>query len=145
MRSLWLRRLALGVLGVVLLLVALAAWFVATFDADRYKGLAVEWMKREHDRTLAIDGPLELSLFPRLQLKLSKVRLSEQGRRDEFASVDEAALAVRLLPLLARQLVVDRVSARGVQVVYTRDAAGRRNVDDFLGSGEQPFDSVLWA
>ena len=137
MRSLWLRRLALGVLGVVLLLVALAAWFVATFDADRYKGLAVEWMKREHDRTLAIDGPLELSLFPRLQLKLSKVRLSEQGRRDEFASVDEAALAVRLLPLLARQLVVDRVSARGVQMVYTRDAAGRRNVDDFLGSGEQ--------
>ncbi|MGE5117502.1 MAG: AsmA family protein [Betaproteobacteria bacterium] len=142
MRSLWLRRLALGLLGVVLLLAALAGWFVATFDADRYKGLAVEWMKREHDRTLAIDGPLELSLFPRLQVRLSKVRLSEQGRPDEFASVDEAALAVQLLPLLARQLVVDRVSARGVRVVYARDARGRRNVDDLLGGGAKTHDKA---
>ena len=131
----WLRRIAI-VLGVLLLLLAVAAAaLVATFDANRYKGLAIDWMKTERQRTLAIDGPIELSLFPRLAIEVSKVRLSEHGRTDEFLAVDEAALAVAVLPLLRKQVVVDRISARGVRAVYTRDAKGVRNIDDLAGAG----------
>lgn len=136
MKRLWLRRLALGSIGLLILVAALLAWFVASFDADRYKGLAVAWMKREHDRTLAIEGPVKLSVLPRIELRLSGLRLSEQGRPEEFASIREAALAVELLPLLSRRLVVDRVSAKGVHANYTRDAKGRSNIDDLLGRGE---------
>ena len=115
MNRLWIRRLAIG-LGTVLLLVVIAATvLIATFDANRYKGLAIDWMKTERQRTLAIDGPIELSVFPRLAIKVSKVRLSERGRADEFLAIDEAALAVQTLPLLRKQVVVDRVSARGVR------------------------------
>ena len=135
MNRLWIRRLAIG-LGTVLLLVVIAATvLIATFDANRYKGLAIDWMKTERQRTLAIDGPIELSVFPRLAIKVSKVRLSERGRADEFLAIDEAALAVQTLPLLRKQVVVDRVSARGVRAVYQRDAKGARNIDDLVGSG----------
>src|SRR5882672_12906431 len=96
--------IALGVL--VLLVVVAASVLIATFDANRYKGLAIDWMKTERQRTLAIDGPIELSVFPRLAIKVSKVRLSERGRPDEFLSIDEAALAVQTLPLLRKQAVV---------------------------------------
>lgn len=115
MKSLWFRRIAVALGALVLLFIAAAAVLIATFDANRCKQLAIDWMKSEHQRTLAIGGPIELSFFPQLAVKVSKVRLSERGRDDEFASVDQAALAVRVLPLLRKQLVIGRVSARGVR------------------------------
>lgn len=130
----WIRRSAIAV-GVLLLVLAIgAAALIATFDANRYKSLAIDWMKTERQRVLVLDGPVELSVFPRLAVKLSKVRLSEHGRSDEFMAVDEAALAVQLLPLLRQQLVIDRVSARGVRATYLRDAQGLRNIDDLFTS-----------
>lgn len=121
MSSPWFRRIALALGALVLLLAIALAVLLATFDANRFKTLAIDWMKTERQRTLVIDGPVELSVFPRIALKVSKLRLSERGRSDEFAAVDEAALAVAALPLLRKQVVVDRVSARGVRALYSRD------------------------
>lgn len=135
MNSPWIRRIAWAVGGLVLLLVIAVAVLIATFDANRYKALAIDWMKTERQRTLVIDGPIELSVFPRVAVKVSKVRLSERGRSDEFAAIEEASLAVQTWPLLRKQLVVDRVSARGVRAVYSRDAQGVRNIDDLAGTG----------
>src|SRR6185369_15727115 len=94
--SVWIRRLAIAAGALVLLLVAAAVVLLATFDANRYKALAIDWMKTEHQRTLEIDGPIKLSFFPRLSVQVSKVRLSERGRSDEFAAIGEAALAVQV-------------------------------------------------
>ena len=133
----WSKRVAIG-LGAILVVLAVAvAAFVVTFDANQYKSLAIDWMHKERQRTLAIDGPIDLSVFPRLAVKVSKVRLSERVRSDEFASIDEAALSLQWLPLLRRQFVVDSVSARGVRAVVTRDAQGQRNIDDLLNSPGQ--------
>lgn len=130
----WIRRMALAAGLLLLLLVIAAVVLVASFDAGRFKALAIDWMKTERQRTLAIDGPIELSVFPRLAVKVSKLRLSERGRAEEFAAVDEASLAVETLPLLRRQLVVERVSARGVRLLYSRNAQGQRNIDDLAGA-----------
>ena len=130
--TVWIRRLAIAVGALVLLLVVAAAVLLATFDAGRYKGLAIQWMKAEHQRTLEIDGPVKLSFFPRLSVRVSKVRLSERGRNDQFAAIGEAAFAVRVLPLLRKELVIDRVSARDVDANFVRDARGRSNIDDLV-------------
>jgi AsmA protein len=130
--SVWIRRLAVAVGAILLLLVVAGAVLMATFDANRYKALAIEWMKAEHQRTLEIEGPIKLSFFPRLAVQVSKVRLSERGRNDEFASIGEAALAVRVLPLLRKQLVIGRVSASEVHANFLRDAQGKRNIDDLV-------------
>lgn len=135
MNPLWIRRIAVAIGVVLLLLVIAVAALIASFDANRFKTLAIDWMKTERQRTLVIDGPIELSVFPRLAVKVSKLRLSEHGRGDEFASIDEASLAVATWPLLRKQLVVDRVSARGVRALYSRDAKGVRNIDDLAGTG----------
>ncbi|MCW5658536.1 MAG: AsmA family protein [Burkholderiaceae bacterium] len=138
MSSPWIRRIAIA-LGTLMLLLAIgAAVLIATFDANRFKGLAIDYMKNERQRTLVIDGPIELSVFPRLAVKVSKVKLSEHKRPDEFLSVGEAALAVQTWPLLRKQLVVDRVSARGVRALYTRDAQGKSNIDDLTAGSSAP-------
>ncbi len=78
--SKWMKRTAV-VVGAVAALAAFGAGvFVATFDANQYKSVAIDWMKTERQRTLAIDGPVDLSVFPRLAVKVSKLRLSERGR-----------------------------------------------------------------
>src|SRR5437762_4418242 len=43
--AVWLRRGAIALGGLLIIVVAVATWFVATFDANRYKGVAIDWMK----------------------------------------------------------------------------------------------------
>lgn len=134
----WFKRIALALGALVLLLAVAAAVFVASFDVNRYKPVAIEWMKTERARTLAIDGPIELSVFPRLAVKVTQLRLSERGRAEPFAAIDEASLSLALWPLLRKELVVDHVRARGVRAALTRDAKGVRNIDDLLGGPPSP-------
>lgn len=132
--SIWIRRIALGVLGLLLVLAAVLTWLVMGFDANRYKSVAIEWMQTHHHRTLAINGPIGLSLFPRLEITLADVSLSEAHRPDEFAAIEHAELAVDVLPLLNRELVIGRIAARGVRAAYLRNADGMRNIDDLLNA-----------
>lgn len=136
----WLRRVLIAVAVLVVLLIAAAAWLVSSFDANRTKGLLIDWMRDHKQRTLAIAGPIKLSVFPRLELSLAGVTLSEHAKPDEFLAIDTASLAVQVMPLLSKQIAIDRVAADGVRVVYTRDAQGRRNIDDLLAPAtpEQP-------
>lgn len=131
----WLRRSLIALAVLLGLAVAAAAWLVASFDPNRYKGLLIDWMREHKSRTLAIDGPISLSVFPRLEVSLRDVRLSEHKKPAEFASLKEAALSIQLWPLLtSRQLAVGRVAASGVRVAYVRDAQGRSSIDDLLGA-----------
>ena len=136
--SIWIRRIALGLLGLLLVLAAVVTWLVMGFDANRYKGVAIDWMQTHHHRTLAINGPIGLSLFPRLEITLADVSLSEANKPDEFAAIEHAELAVDVLPLLNRELVIGRVAARGVRAVYLRNAEGVRNIDDLLNAKTPP-------
>jgi AsmA protein len=133
----WIRRVLIGLVGLIVLVVIAAAVFVASFDANKYKGVAIDWMKTHKQRTLVIDGPIELSMFPRLAMKVSKVTLSEAAKADNFAAIDSAGLAVDVLPLLRGEVVVGRVEAKGVRVTYLRDAKGKSNIDDLL-TPEEP-------
>lgn len=137
----WLRRSLIALAVLLGLAVAAAAYLVASFDPNRYKGLLIDWMREHKARTLAIDGPIGLSVFPRLEVTLRDVKLSEHQRPDEFAALQEATLAVQVMPLLKQQLAVDRVSARGVRVHYRRDADGRRNIDDLLSPATDAKDA----
>ena len=130
--TVWIRRGLWGLLGLVVVLAALATWLVLSFDPNRFKGDVIDWMKTHRHRTLVIDGPIELSVFPRLAVKLSRLSLSEARKPDPFASLAEAGLAVDLLPLLRGELVVGRIAAKGVVVTYLRDAQGKSNIDDLV-------------
>lgn len=137
MKRSWLARLAIGLAVVLFVAVAAGIWFVATFDANRYRQVASDWVQREYNRTLAIDGPIELSFIPRLQVRLSGLRLSERARpQATFATLKEAALSAQLLPLLRKQVLIDSVAARGLDVALTRNAKGESNFDDLIAPAE---------
>ena len=129
--------------ALVLLLLAGAVWLVISFDGERVKRVAIDWMQTRHGRELAFDGPLTLQMWPQPAVAVHGMRLSEPGPlRQPFARIEHAAFTLRLEPLLRRQEIeVEQVSARGVQLIYRRDAEGRRNIDDLLDGaarGEAP-------
>lgn len=119
------------------LLAAVAAYLVATFDPNRYKPLLVERVQRDHQRTLSIPGPIALTLFPRLGVKLGAVTLSERQSTDEFASLQSAQVSLAVWPLLRREVVVDRVAVTGLRAKVTRFKDGRLSTDD-LTTRETP-------
>jgi AsmA protein len=130
----WFKRTALVLVALLLLAGAGLVFLAASFDANRYKPMAVDWMKTSRNRTLVIGGPIQLSVFPRIGLKVSELSLSEPGRPDLFAEVRALDLALDVLPLLHGEIVVDKVSAQGVRLRYLREASGVRNLDDLLDS-----------
>lgn len=134
----WLRRLAWGVGVLVLLAVAVLGYLLATFDPNRYKDVLIDKVRTDYQRTLVLQGPISLGLWPSLHVKLSQVRLSEHQREQAFASAERLELSVQALPLLQRQLRVNRVQAHGVSLRYVRDAQGRSNIDDLLKPDDEP-------
>ncbi len=137
--SVWIKRLLVALAALLLIAGIAIAWFASRFDANQYKGVAIDWMKTHRNRVLAIDGPVELSVWPRLALKVSRLSLSDVGGAPTFVSIDDAAFAVAVWPLLRGEVTVGRIDARGVRLVLERDAKGRRNIDDLLApSGATP-------
>lgn len=128
----WLKRVLIGL--VVAFLVALVgiAIFLLTFDPNAYKNKLQEIVYARYERTLTIDGNIELSLFPRIGLSVQDVSLSDRGNSDIFASMESARLAVAIWPLMFNRLVVDHVAVTGLQAWLVRDAGGDYNFGDLL-------------
>ena len=134
----WLRRLAWGVGILVVAAAAVLAYLLTTFDPNRYKDVLIDKVSTDYQRTLVLQGPITLGVWPSLHVKLSQVRLSEHQSQESFASAEGLELSVQAGPLLHKQLRVNRVEAHGVSLRYTRDAQGRSNIDDLLKKPSEP-------
>lgn len=127
-----LKRLLITLGIAIAVLVAAVVVAVATFDANKYKPQLVDLVKERTHRTLTIDGDIGLTIFPSLGVSVGKMQLTEQRSETVFARVDEARVAVAILPLLARHVVVDRVVLSGLDVTLVKRKNGRTNFDDLL-------------
>jgi AsmA protein len=125
--------LALAVLAAMA--VAVAAW---RFDPAWAKQKLTEAVYERNQRVLAIDGVPALSFFPSIGVRLGKASLSEPRSTQEFARVDNARVSVRVMPLLSRQVVVDRIELDGVSARVVRDANGKFNFDDLVSARKEP-------
>ena len=119
--------------GIVLVLVLLVAYVAFTFDATRIKQEAAQVVLAKTGRILTIDGDLALSFWPSLGVKVGKVALSERNGKDRFAAFDSAHVSLKVMPLLSKQIVVERIELDGLKLVLMRDREGHLNIDDLLG------------
>ena len=123
-----------AILAAFLALVALVA---ATFDPNDYKPLIVKLVQEKKQRTLKLEGDIKLTFFPRIGADLGKLALSEHGSDKEFAAVDSARVSLELLPLLKKQLVVDRIRIDGIRTRLVRYPDGTTSIDDLLTKEEE--------
>lgn len=132
-------KIALGAVGALLvLLVAAVAFLFLTFDPNAYKPLLVEQVKARYQRTLSIPGPIGLTLWPWLGVKLGEASLSERNAPAAFASIRSAQVSLAVWPLLKRQVVVDRATLDGLRASVVRNADGTLSIDDLLAKDPAP-------
>lgn len=134
----WLKRILIGLVIMMLVAFVGAAVFLLTFDPNAYKHKIESIVQERYNRTMVIEGDLELSLFPRIGLSVRKISLSEPDSTTTFASIDSARFAVAIWPLLSNRLVVDHVAINGLKSWIVRDGKGNFNFEDLLGQGGQP-------
>jgi AsmA protein len=123
--------IAFGVLAV--LVIGVIAYVSATFDPNQYKPQIVKAVKDKTQRTLRLDGDIRLSFWPSIGAKVGKASLSERGSDKQFAAIEEVRVAVKLIPLLSKQVVVDTVVVKGLQASFIKSRDGRTNIDDLIG------------
>lgn len=133
-----LKYIAFALGGVAALLVAGGLFIYATFDADKLKSEFAQIVKEKKQRTLAIDGEVALSFWPSIGVRLGRTRLSEHASEAEFAALDSARVSLAVLPLLSKQVVIDRLELAGVSATLVRGKDGKLNIDDLLSKDEQP-------
>lgn len=140
----WIKYIVAAVFGIILLAAATAAILVATFDPNDYKERIAAAVKAQTGRDLVLSGEIGLSLFPWLGISVADVSLGNApGFGDgPFARIDFAELHVTLVPLLRKELRVDRLRLDRLELNLARLADGRRNWDDLLQPSSAPTDKA---
>ncbi|MDP3288675.1 MAG: AsmA family protein, partial [Methyloversatilis sp.] len=132
MKILKLAAFALG--GIAALLAAAVLYVAITFDAVRVKEELRRVVLEQKQRTLDIEGDVDLSFYPNLGLKLGRTALSEHNSTERFAAIDSARVSVAVLPLLSGSLVVDEIRVEGASVALIRYKDGSFNFEDLLSA-----------
>ena len=133
-----LKYLLLGLAVLVVLAGAAVAYIAATFDPNQYKPQIVQAVKDRTQRTLTLAGDIDLSFFPGIGARLGKAALSERASGKEFAAVEDLRIAVKLWPLLSREVVVDAIEVKGLRAQLVRYKDGKTNFDDLGGAPAPP-------
>ncbi|ARP54791.1 AsmA family protein [Alcaligenes faecalis] len=128
----WFKRGLFSLVVLAIVTVVGGAIFLLTFNPNSYKQKLADLVQQKYQRTLKIDGDIELSLFPRIGLSVQGLSLSDRNSEDPFASLESARFAVALWPLINNRLVVDHVAVTGFKAWIVRDEEGKLNFDDLL-------------
>ncbi len=132
-------------LGIVALLSIAAISFVLLFDPNDFREDIAAEVQRATGRELAIEGDLELTLFPWLALNIGKTTLGNaQGFGDEpFASFEQARLSVRVLPmLLHREVSIGTAALDSLQLNLAIASNGRSNWQDLIDASEAEAEAI---
>ena len=130
------------ILWLVVSLVVLVAIAVVVLpmvvDPNDYKEEIATAVAEQTGRTLTIEGDIDLSVFPWLGLDIGPTQFSNATGFDEpaMARMETVQVRVKLLPLLRKQLEVDKVHLSGLQLYLAKDKNGQTNWADLTGATE---------
>ncbi|WP_426150563.1 AsmA family protein [Pseudomonas sp. DC3000-4b1] len=123
--------LGLGLLGLLLILVALGFALTHFFDPNDYKDQIRALVRDKAHVELTLNGDIGWSLFPWLGLELHDASVATLARpQAPFANLQLLGLSVRVLPLLRREVQMSDVRVEGLELSLDRDAQGHGNWED---------------
>ncbi len=126
--------------GLLLAMLLAAALLIPLFvDPNEHKATIISEVKEATGRDLAIQGDIELSIFPWLGLKLGSIQLSNAvgfGKKP-FIALNQAQVRIKLLPLLSKRLVVDTIVVDGLRINLSKNRQGASNWDDLIQQGSK--------
>jgi len=128
-----------GLVGGIVALVLtalLAVWLLV--NPNDYKGRITAAVRQATGRELVLTGDITLSVFPWVALGLGPASMGNPPGfgTEPFLAFQHAAVRVRLLPLLAKRLEVDRLVIDGMDLRLVKNADGVGNWQNFGRSAQ---------
>lgn len=133
-----LKVVGIGFAALLLVVIAAVAVVMAKFDANLVKSELTKVVLEKKQRTLKIDGDLDLAFWPKLGVQVGKVSLSEHKSDKAFMTLDSARVFVAVIPLLSKQVVVDTIELSGARATLVRHKDGTLNIADLLVPDKEP-------
>lgn len=129
--------------GLAALLVVAVIAVSLFFDPNDYKDEIRDLVREQTGREFDIQGDIAMSFFPWIGVEAGPATLSNaQGFQPRhFAEVERAAVKVKLLPLIRRQVEVDTIVLNGANVNLARNAQGVTNWQDLIPEEQAPSDT----
>ena len=120
------KKLALVVIGLVIVLVAAVVVGPGLMNWNGYKGDIAQAVKDATGRDLKIDGDIELSLVPSVTVNVSGIRLSNAAgaKAKEMVSIKSVSANIGLFPLISKNVVVNSFIISGLAALLYMVASG---------------------
>ena len=124
-----LRRLvviALSVVGAVLLAIVL---YLAFADLGRHKGRIEAFVTKQIGRPFAIDGALELKVFPSIHVLAERVRVgnAEWGSKPQMVEIGRVSTEIGLWSLISGPVDIRSFELSDVSVLLEKNRDGKGN------------------
>ena len=117
--------------GISLILVIIIGVVVAVsfIDVNQYKGEAIQLVKDKTGRNFDVGGEFKmaLSLFPTVVVEDVKFGNAEWGSRPDMLSVKRFEVEVALVPLLSKNIQVNRVLLDSPEILIETNKQGQGN------------------
>ena len=123
------KKLFIGIGGLIVLLVAAALIVPSFIDWNDYKGEIIAEVEKRTGRTLAIDGDIGLTLLPAPAVVAKDLRLGnvDGAETEDMVDLRELEVRVALVPLLQGRVQVEKVRLLDPVVELETLADGRNN------------------
>ncbi|ACC70177.1 AsmA family protein [Paraburkholderia phymatum STM815] len=144
-------------IAALLILIAVLVIFILTFDWNRARPYVNEKVSEAIGRPFAIEGDLKVGwrhpvgetgwrawvLWPRFSAQNITIANPDWTRQKHFATLDEIDFQVKVLPLLAHDIVIPAINLVNPSVDLERLLDGRNNWTFKLKSSAQPSEWKL--
>jgi AsmA protein len=122
------RRIVITIAVIVVVIVAGAAIFVATFNVNRYRGTIQAQLQQHLGRPVQL-GDMHLKLFPP-SITVQNLAIADDPRFNSdvpFVKANELDVSVKLLPLLHKDIQIQSLNLQQPTVNLIKNKAGQWN------------------
>ena len=130
-------KILLSILAVIILSIVIAIFTIPFFiNPNNFKPEVIAAVKNNTGRDLTLTGDIKISLFPWTGVSTGKMTLSNAiGFQEKtFASLEESAIKINLLPLFLNKIEIDQVIIKGLTLNLEKNSQGINNWDDLTRS-----------
>jgi len=101
-----------------------------TLDPNSFKSQIAKTIRDTTGLDVAFDGPIAVTYFPSLGVKLTQVTVTVPGQQAQppLAKLGKADVSVKLLPLISGKVEAGATSLDGLELNIVRDEQGRLNL-----------------
>ena len=117
------------VFGAIILLAISGYFLVRNFDLNKYKSYAEDIVEQQIGRKLKINGDAKIafSLIPTIVVNDIELANAEWAKEPQMLKIKQAKIKFALMPLLKKEIVIDRVNIVAPEIYLEKSVTGNDN------------------